>query len=124
MEWNNEFRYKMVGVKRSKNDETIVLFDLETAEALTRERYIDEEDEKERSVIVNLYDQFFLQHFGKDIYENAYSMRLYLMDIFKTWNLDAEVTPIQDEAEWLTEAKLLVKKHLEKLMEEKENEEN
>lgn len=123
MEWNNDYRYKMVGVKRAKGDDVIVLFDLNAAEPLTREKYIDEED-KERSVIVQLFDPYFVSHFGKEIYENAYAMRLYLMDVFKTWNLDAEVVPIGDEVEWLTEAKQLVNQHIEKLKERKLNEES
>ena len=123
MEWNNEFRYKMVGVKRSKGNDVIVLFDLNSAEPLTREKYIDDED-KERTMIVQLFDPFLINHFGKEIYENAYAMRLYLMDIFKTWNLDANVIPIQDEEEWLTDAKELVSLHIQKLKERVVNEEN
>ena len=80
--------------------------------------------DKERTMIVQLFDPFLINHFGKEIYENAYAMRLYLMDIFKTWNLDADVIPIQDEEEWLTDAKELVSLHIQKLKERVVNEEN
>lgn len=40
------------------------------------------------------------------------------MDLFKKWDLDAELVPIEEPKEWLIKAKELVKMHLEKLMEE------
>lgn len=56
-----------------------------------------------------------ITRFGKDIYEDAYSSRLYLMDVFKKWNLSAEVVPVENEKEWMKDAKILVEKYINQL---------
>lgn len=62
-------------------------------------------------------DEYLISHFGNDYYQDVYSMRLYLMDLLKKWNLDAELIPISEPKEWFIKAKELVNKHLAKLME-------
>ena len=113
MEWNPEDRYRMVGVRRTKDDDSIVLFDLSTAENIHREV----QKENEEIIIKTIIDDYLIEHFGTDFYEDVYSMRLYLMDLFKKWNLDAELVPVEGTKEWLVQAKELVNKHLSKLME-------
>lgn len=113
MEWNPEDRYRMVGVRRTKDDDSIVLFDLSTAENIHREV----RKENEEIIIKTIIDDYLIEHFGTDFYEDVYSMRLYLMDLFKKWNLDAELVPVEGTKEWLVQAKELVNKHLSKLME-------
>ena len=103
----------MVGVRRTKDDDSIVLFDLSTAENIHREV----QKENEEIIIKTIIDDYLIEHFGTDFYEDVYSMRLYLMDLFKKWNLDAELVPVEGTKEWLVQAKELVNKHLSKLME-------
>ena len=117
MEWDNSLRYRMFGVKRQKNDDIVVLFDLNNAEALKREEYqiIDTNEIKHKTI--SLYDDYYMEHFGNDFYQDVYSMRLYLMDVFKKWNLDANLISVEGDTEWITIAKQTVDKHLAKLME-------
>ena len=39
------------------------------------------------------------------------------MDVFKKWNLDANLISVEGDTEWITIAKQTVDKHLAKLME-------
>ena len=107
----------MVGVRRTKDNKSVVLFDLNGAEKIHKE--IENENEEEILIkTISTIDEYLLDHFGNDYYQDIYSMRLYLMDLFKKWDLDAELVPIEEPKEWLIKAKELVKMHLEKLMEE------
>jgi hypothetical protein len=117
MEWDNSQKYRMFGVKRQKNDDIVVLFDPNNAEALKREEYqiIDTNEIKHKTI--SLYDDYYMNHFGNDFYQDIYSMRLYLMDVFKKWNLDANLISVEGDTEWITIAKQTVDKHLAKLME-------
>lgn len=118
MEWNQDYRYRMIGVRRTKNNDSIVLFDLNNAEAIYREELESDDPDKIVSKITSYYDEYLVDHFGNNFYDDIYSMRLYLMDIFKKWNLDAKLMPIEDPKEWLIEAKKCVEEHLSKLVEE------
>lgn len=117
LDWDPNLRYRMYGVKRQKGDEMVVLFDLNNAEALRRDEY--EIDDKVKHQIVPLYDEYYADHFGNEFYQDIYSMRLYLMDIFKKWDLDADVIAIEGDKDWMLEARKMVEKHLSKLMEVK-----
>ena len=117
MDWDPNDRYRMVGVRRTKDNKSVVLFDLNGAEKIHKE--IENENEEEILIkTISTIDEYLLDHFGNDYYQDIYSMRLYLMDLFKNWDLDAELVPIEEPKEWLIKAKELVKMHLEKLMEE------
>ena len=117
MDWDTNDRYRMVGVRRTKDNKSVVLFDLNGAEKIHKE--IENENEEEILIkTISTIDEYLLDHFGNDYYQDIYSMRLYLMDLFKKWDLDAELVPIEEPKEWLIKAKELVKMHLEKLMEE------
>lgn len=118
MEWNEDYRYKMIGVRRTKNNDSIVIFDLNNAEAICREELESENPDEVISKITSYYDEYLSDHFGNNFYDDIYTMRLYMMDILKKWNLGAELVPIEDPKEWLIEAKKCVEKHLSKLMEE------
>lgn len=117
MDWDPNDRYRMVGVRRTKDNKSVVLFDLNGAEKIHKE--IENENEEEILIkTISTIDEYLLDHSGNDYYQDIYSMRLYLMDLFKKWDLDAELVPIEEPKEWLIKAKELVKMHLEKLMEE------
>ena len=118
MEWNEDYRYKMIGVRRTKNNDSIVIFDLNNAEAICREELESENPDEVISKITSYYDEYLSDHFGNNFYDDIYTMRLYMMDILKKWNLGAELVQIEDPKEWLIEAKKCVEEHLSKLMEE------
>lgn len=118
MEWNEDYRYKMIGVRRTKNNDSIVIFDLNNAEAICREELESENPDEVIAKITSYYDEYLSDHFGNNFYDDIYTMRLYMMDILKKWNLGAELVPIEDPKEWLIEAKKCVEEHLSKLMEE------
>lgn len=118
MEWNEDYRYKMIGVRRTKNNDSIVIFDLNNAEAICREELESENPDEVISKITSYYDEYLSDHFGNNFYDDIYTMRLYMMDILKKWNLRAELVPIEDPKEWIIEAKKCVEEHLSKLMEE------
>ncbi|MCQ2776299.1 MAG: recombinase family protein [Bacilli bacterium] len=113
--WDTRFKYKIVGVKREKNKDAIVIFSLEDAEPMTLQKTVF--DDGTESIAYTLYNSYFLDHFGKDIYDDAYSNRLYLMDIFNKWNLKSEVELVEDEEEWLVTAKSTVAHYIELLKE-------
>ena len=113
--WDTRFKYKIVGVKRKKRKDAIVIFSLEDAEPMTWQKTIY--DDGTESIAYTLYNSYFLDHFGKDIYDDAYSNRLYLMDIFNKWNLKSEVELVEDEEEWLVTAKNTVAHYIELLKE-------
>lgn len=113
LNWNVNFKYRIAGVTRtSSHGDTIILFNLLDAEAETKEiiRY----DDGTEYIAYYIWNDF-VDHYGTNFYETAYTNRLYIMDIFKKWKLDAEVVPIKDDEEWLKEAKKLVALHIEKL---------
>lgn len=113
--WDTRFKYKIVGVKREKKKDAIVIFSLEDAEPMTLQKTVF--DDGTESIAYTLYNSYFLDHFGKDIYDDAYSNRLYLMDIFNKWNLKSEVELVEDEEEWLVTAKSTVAHYIELLKE-------
>ena len=113
--WDRKNKYRIVGVKRQKGKENIVIFSLEDAEPLTMEN-VKYEDGTE-STVITLFNSYFLNRFGKDAYDDAYANRLYLMDIFNHWNLNAEVVLVGDEEEWMKAAKENVAKHISYLLE-------
>ena len=93
----------------------VVIFSLEDAEPMTLQKTVF--DDGTESIAYTLYNSYFLDHFGKDIYDDAYSNRLYLMDIFNKWNLKSEVELVEDEEEWLVTAKSTVAHYIELLKE-------
>lgn len=113
--WDTRFKYKIVGVKREKKKDAVVIFSLEDAEPMTLQKTVF--DDGTESIAYTLYNSYFLDHFGKDIYDDAYSNRLYLMDIFNKWNLKSEVELVEDEEEWLVTAKSTVAHYIELLKE-------
>lgn len=113
--WDTRFKYKIVGVRREKKKDAIVIFSLEDAEPMTLQKTVF--DDGTESIAYTLYNSYFLDHFGKDIYDDAYSNRLYLMDIFNKWNLKSEVELVEDEEEWLVTAKSTVAHYIELLKE-------
>lgn len=117
--WNEKFRYKIVGTKREKGDNTIVLFDLFSAEPIMRE--FVEIDNESKSMAVNLYNSYYINHFGSEIYDDVYSDRLYVIDYLNKWNLGSISVPIEEEQAWMKEAKERVKIHISKLKEGQQN---
>lgn len=117
LNWDAEDRYRLIGVRRTKGKDSIVLFDLNTAEKIHREEIIDDSSDELMIKTTTYLDEYLISHFGNDYYQDVYSMRLYLMDLLKKWNLDAELIPISEPKEWFIKAKELVNKHLAKLME-------
>ena len=112
MEWNEDYRYKMIGVRRTKNNDSIVIFDLNNAEAICREELESENPDEVISKITSYYDEYLSEHFGNNFYDDIYTMRLYMMDILKKWNLGAELVPIENPKEWLIEAKKCVEEQV------------
>lgn len=109
MKWNDKFQYYLIGTKRGSGDEVIILFDLDAALPVAK-RKIDKGDTYDR-VSINLLDEYYAYHYGRNIYEDAYSMRLYLLDLFKSWNVDLLEVP--NEASKYTEwAKGIIENHL------------
>ena len=80
--WKKDFRINISGIKRSKNGETILMFDPSNAEPIIK---MVDEDGSYRSV--NLFSKYLIDHFGEECYQLRYSNRFSLMDVFKRWNL-------------------------------------
>lgn len=121
LNWDTSIKYKIVGVRREKHKECIVLFSLEDAEPIKYQKIKYDDDTV--SVAYTLYNTYFLERFGKDIYDDAYSNRLYLIDIFEKWHVKADVVAVSDEEEWMKTAKETVSHYIEILKERrKENE--
>ena len=117
LNWDPKDRYRLIGVRRTKGKDSVVLFDLNTAEKIHREEIINDSSDELTIKTITYLDEYLIDHFGNDYYQDVYSMRLYLMDLLKKWNLDAELIPVTKPDEWLVKAKELVNKHLAKLME-------
>ena len=116
--WNPNYRYRITGTKREKKNDTVVLFSLFDAEPMTVEKVVL--DDETEVLAFNLFNKFYLEHFGKEYYDDVYANRLYLMDVFKHWNLSAESIPLE-EKEWMSKAKAMVSKYITKLKEERED---
>lgn len=75
MDWDPNDRYRMVGVRRTKDNKSVVLFDLNGAEKIHKE--IENENEEEILIkTISTIDEYLLDHFGNDYYQDIYSMRL------------------------------------------------
>jgi len=109
MKWNDKFQYYLIGTKRGSGDETIILFDLDAALPVAK-RKIDKGDTYDR-VSINLLDEYYAYHYGKNIYEDAYSMRLYLLDLFKSWNVDLLEVP-NEASKYTKWARGIIENHL------------
>ena len=113
--WDPNYRYRIVGTKRERRGDSIVIFSLFDAEPATVEKTII--DDQTEMIAYNLFNERYVNHFGKGYYDDVYANRLYLMDIFKHWNLSAEVIQV-DEKDWMEKAKQTVALYINKLMEE------
>ena len=101
--WRDEFRINIVGNMKSKNGETILMFDPSCAEPIIR---IKDEDGMVKTI--NLFSKYLIDHFGEEYYQYRYSSRFSLMDAFKRWNLGANLEDIEADPIWMKEAKELV----------------
>ena len=111
--WNVNFKYRIAGVTRtSAHGDAIIIFNLLDAEVETKE--IIKYDDGTEYIAYCIWNDF-VDSYGTNFYETAYTSRLYIMDIFKKWKLDAAVVPIQDDEEWLKEAKKLVALRIENI---------
>ena len=70
----SEYRYRMIGTKRTKNSESVMFFDLLDAEIVP--------DEKKHYII--LPEKFF-EHYGDGFYENISSCNLHKIDFDGLW---------------------------------------
>lgn len=114
MKWNDSYQYRLSGTKREKGNELIILFDLDAALPITK-KIIDKGDIYDK-VSINLLDEYYAYHYGENIYEDAYSMRLYLLDYFKSIHVAATDVPT-DESEYSNWARNIINIHLSKLSE-------
>lgn len=118
--WNYECKYKIVGTKREKHGETIIIFSLEDAEPMTYE--IVKQENGDELITVNLYTDYFLNHFGKGVYEDAYANRLYLIDEFNKANFTSASVKTSDTPFWMLEAQKIAAFYINLFLEkEKEN---
>lgn len=108
--WKDNYRIKLYGTTRTKDDESIIIFDLRSP--LIEMSDVDADGNKSK---VALYDKYYNTHFGIDFYGDSYANRLYLMDVFKKWNVGASLSQIKDEEEFITRAKDLVNSYVKQL---------
>ena len=113
LKWHDGYRYLLVGTKKEYKGESIIVFDLSSAVPYTN-KLIEKEDSIEK-VGISYFDEYFAYHYGRNIYEDAYSMRLYLLDLFKGWGIDATEVPDMESDSWKIWAKGIVNNHIEQL---------
>jgi hypothetical protein len=114
MKWNDNYQYRLSGTKGEGSDESIIIFDLDTALPLTKK--IIDKGETYDKVSINLLDEYYAYHYGKNIYEDAYSMRLYLLDLFKSWDVNTAKVPTEADS-YTSWAKGIINSHLSALAE-------
>lgn len=113
MKWNDNYQYRLNGTKREGSDEAVIIFDLEAALPLSKK--IIDKGETYDKVSINLLDEYYAYHYGKNIYEDAYSMRLYLIDLFKSWNVNTTNVPTEAD-EYTSWAKSIIDSHITSLL--------
>lgn len=114
LKWNSDYKYRIVGTKKETSDESIIIFDLNSAVPY-KSKVIEKEDSIDK-VGISYFDEYFAYHYGRNIYEDSYLMRLYLLDLFKSWNVKA--SEVDSEEEWKIWAKEIVGNHIKELQEQ------
>lgn len=113
LKWNDGYRYLLVGTKKECKGDAVIVFDLASAVPYTK-KTIEKEDSIEK-VGISYFDEYYAYHYGKNIYEDSYSMRLYLLDLFKGWGVAATEVPDMEDESWKSWAKGIVNNHIEQL---------
>ena len=109
MKWNDNYQYCLTGTRREGEGESIIIFNLDSA-LPTKKKIIDKGETYDK-VSVNLLDEYYAYHYGKNIYEDAYSNRLYLLDLFKSWNVNVTNIPNGSEG-YISWAKEIINQHI------------
>ena len=107
--WNTAYRYRVTGFRQQKENEAVLFFDLDEAEALIPKAALDSADDshlKDRhsierdSVVIGTGEHIlgfpsgWEDSFGEDYYRQAQIMELSNLDV-ETWDASLSGTPIQ-----------------------------
>lgn len=116
LEWNPEYIYRCLGVKRSKRDEGLIFIDLKNPEVCVSE---DEPSEniqlgKLRKRVV-LFSKEYVHTYGEEYYQNLFSCRLFMIDVKGLWNAYLEGTAIKSEDDLIEKAHMLFDEYMKEL---------
>lgn len=116
MEWNPDYKYRCLGVKRSKNDEGLIFIDLKNPEVCVADTSPSENIQlgKLRKSVV-LFSKDYAYKYGEEYYQSLYSCRLYMIDMKGLWNAYLEGTAIKDESELVDKAHQLFDEYMKEL---------
>ncbi len=104
--WNTQLTYRFYGIRRSKNGEDVILFDLSEPELRI------EEEDGDFVRRINVFNKKLADAYGNDFYENCASSGLYLTDILDLWNLQEACDLSEIERERAEKMTLLCKEYL------------
>ena len=113
LKWNQDYKYRLIGTRKDNKRDTIVVFDLSSAVPYKR-KVVEKEDSIDK-VGISYFDEYFAYHYGRNIYEDSYSMRLYLLDLFKSWNVTPKEVPDEENETWKMWAKGIIENHIKEL---------
>ena len=118
--WNSDFKYKFIGVGRSKDNQEIMIFDLSNPKISFRESNIEEmhvlnNQTKPKEII--LYPKKLVESFGDDYYSGEMNNQLRLIDLFGLWDVYSKEQVAEAQTEWIALARTIVDKYITQINE-------
>jgi len=96
--WNKNFRYRIRGVRRQKEDETVVIFDMRDTEVFISPNNLENNesniDKTNKDFIA--FPQIWSYNFGNNYYRHEQSRELAAIDKNGMWNISEEGQPYND----------------------------
>ena len=86
MQWNPEYRYKLLGKLIRSNDEYLFIFDLKTSEMY--ERKIEEGSEKPKTSRTPIFPEEWKNQFGLPVEEHKKQLQINLFEGYAVFGLD------------------------------------
>lgn len=118
--WNTEFKYKFIGVGRSKNNQEIMIFDLNNPKISFKESNIEEMQvisSQNKPKEIKLYPKKLVESFGDDYYSGEMNNQLRLIDLFGLWDAYNKEQESEKQIEWISLAKKIVEKYINQINE-------
>ena len=86
MQWNPEYRYKLLGKLIRSNDEYLFIFDLKASEMY--ERKIEEGSEKPKTSRTPIFPEEWKNQFGLPVEEHRKQLQINLFEGYAVFGLD------------------------------------
>lgn len=125
-DWNKDYKYRVRGIRRQKDDEAVILFDMRETEVFIPDNIIESvSDTKPISRTKNkvlAYPPRWIRDFGSNYYRHAQARELAAFVKDGIWNISNEGKPVFEEPQWNVSDNEEICRNIQELMNEIEQE--